>query len=138
MAQSGFKVMHLADIDFRSSCVTWVECLQTVQRWSKAHPRHVPILILINAKDGPLGPGSVPPSQGKYPTLRAAVLAGRWPTLVAFASGAQYISTDYFDPDPRFGGYQVRFAENGSARLNPVRAATACKDSERELRVPLE
>jgi hypothetical protein len=216
-----------------------------VRRWSAAHPRHLPILILVNAKDGPLGPGSVQPLpfdtaafdrldaethrvftqrelitpdevQGHYPTLRAAVLAGRWPTLerargrclfvldegaekiaayrggrrslegramfvnvgedsalasilvindpvaerariekavaagflvrtradadtrearnndtrrreTAFASGAQFVSTDYFDADPRFGSYRVRFADDVPTRINPVRVTGACR-----------
>ncbi|MFN3582337.1 phosphatidylinositol-specific phospholipase C1-like protein [Phenylobacterium sp.] len=39
----------------------------------------------------------------------------------AFASGAQYVSTDYMVPDPRFGPYDVRLPGGGAARLNPVR-----------------
>jgi len=31
MAAPGFKVMHLADIDFRSSCVSFVVCLDIVR-----------------------------------------------------------------------------------------------------------
>lgn len=38
----------------------------------------------------------------------------------AFASGAQYISTDYPRPDPRFTDYQVRFPNGIVARSNPV------------------
>ena len=30
---------------------TFVDCLQTVKAWSDAHPRHLPIMILIEAKD---------------------------------------------------------------------------------------
>lgn len=110
MAKPGFKVMHLADIDFRSHCMAFVECLGQIRAWSSAHPRHVPILILINAKDGRLGPGARPALpfdaqafdrldaeiravfaphelvtpdqvQGDHATLREAVLAGGWPTL---------------------------------------------------------
>jgi len=44
----------------------------------------------------------------------------------AFASGAQYVSTDYFEPDPRFGPYRVRFDDGAVARCNPVRAADKC------------
>ncbi len=110
MGKPGFKVMHLADIDFRSSCQVFVDCLKIIRRWSQAHPRHVPIMLLLNAKDGHGGPGAVDPLpftpaafdamdaeirsvfapnelvvpddvQGRQPTLRDAVLAGRWPTL---------------------------------------------------------
>jgi len=244
MTKPGFKVMHLADIDFRSSCMTFVACLTIIRDWSAAHPRHVPIMILINAKDGKLGPGSVAALkfdeaafdrldaeirsvfkpkqlitpdgiQGAFPTPRDAARAGHWPTLgqargrilfaldesddkialyrgarkslegramfattredspaagyitlndpladqeriktavaagllvrtradadtfearrndtarreAAFASGAQFVSTDYFEPDPRFGPYRVRFDDGAIARCNPVRAAAKC------------
>ncbi|WP_197976481.1 Ca2+-dependent phosphoinositide-specific phospholipase C [Sphingomonas sp. CFBP 13720] len=109
MTAPGLKVMHMPGIDRRSSCVTFVACLRTVRAWSDAHPDHVPILILVNAKDDatPLAPAprrfdaagfdgidaeirSVFPTdrivtpdsvQGRAPTLREAVLAGGWPTL---------------------------------------------------------
>jgi hypothetical protein len=38
----------------------------------------------------------------------------------ALASGAQYISTDYREPDRRFSDYSVRFANGQVARSNPV------------------
>jgi hypothetical protein len=47
----GFKVLHIADVDFQSTCFTLVECLQTVKSWSDAHPGHLPIAILIEAED---------------------------------------------------------------------------------------
>lgn len=110
MREPGFKVMHLADIDFRSTCVSLRACLAIARDWSQAHPRHVPILVLINAKDGPGGAGSTPPLrfdaqafdaldaeirawipasqllvpddvQGDAPTLRTAVRSRGWPTL---------------------------------------------------------
>src|SRR5512132_4032810 len=47
----GFKVLHIADVDFQSTCFTFVECLQTMKAWSDAHPGHLPIAVLIEAKD---------------------------------------------------------------------------------------
>lgn len=47
----GFKVMHVQDLDYRSNCQPFIECLQVVRRWSKAHPRHLPIFILIETKE---------------------------------------------------------------------------------------
>ena len=38
----------------------------------------------------------------------------------AFASGAQYVSTDYLHPDPRFGPYEAHLPGGGTGRLNPV------------------
>jgi hypothetical protein len=111
LRQPGFKVIHVADFDFRSSCLTFVACLRIIKKWSAAHPTHIPILILINAKDDkPIAEDGVKvlkfddaafdafdkeiasvfskkdlitpdQVQGNYPTLREAVLAGNWPKL---------------------------------------------------------
>jgi hypothetical protein len=243
MRQPGFKVMHLSDIDYRSSCQPFAECLRIVRAWSLAHPRHLPIMILINAKDGAAAPGAVPPLpfdaaafnaldaeirsvfpagslieprqvQGDRPSLHEAIRSGGWPTLAhargrvlfvldespakvalyqrtrsgngamfinspdesaadaayrtlndpladaaritaavgdghlirtradadtrearrndarrreaAFASGAQIVSTDYIEPERRFGDYQVRLENDAIARCNPRRAAGKC------------
>lgn len=52
--QPGFKVMHIQDIDQRSTCQPFTACLAEVRAWSKAHPQHVPIFILIETKEGAL------------------------------------------------------------------------------------
>jgi hypothetical protein len=241
LARPGMKVIHVPDIDYRSVCPLFVDCLKEIRAWSKAHPDHVPILIIMNLKQDQLKvPGAVPllpfdakamdavdaeirsvfpdselitPDrvQGKHRTLREAVLAGAWPKLkaargkvmfaldespavvavyrgarkslegrvcfintdeaspaagymtlnepvelnariraavragfivrtradadtyearrndtarqqAAFASGAQYVSTDYMQPDARFGPYQTRLPGGGTARLSPVEA----------------
>jgi hypothetical protein len=242
----GFKVMHVPDTDVLSSCVLLVECLQTIRKWSLSHRDHTPILLMFNAKtDKSTATGGTdalpfdaaafdaldaevrsvfPPSalitpddvQGRYPSLREAVLAGNWPTLgrsrgkvlfaldenaekvaiyrgarkslegrvffintddaspaaaymtlndpltqgerirkavqagflvrtradadtaearvndvrkreAALASGAQYVSTDYLWPDPRFpGGYRVRLPNGAATVCNPLRKADAC------------
>ena len=54
----GFKVMHVVGIDQRSTCSTFVACLTAVRRWSKAHPAHLPIFILIETKQD--RPGETP------------------------------------------------------------------------------
>lgn len=123
LAKPGYKVLHINDVDFRSSCNSFVECLTIVRTWSKAHPDHAPILILINAKDGaaPVS-GAVSPLpfdeqafdaldaevrsvfgadhlitpdlvQGRRPTLREAVLAGGWPSWAA-ARGKVFFALD--------------------------------------------
>jgi hypothetical protein len=244
MAQPGFKVMHLADIDFRSQCMAFVQCLRQIRAWSQNHREHAPILILINAKDGKSGPGAIAPLafdgkafdaldaeirsvfaadelivpdtvRGQAKTLREAVIAGGWPSIgqsrgkmvfaldedarkvglyrgarrslegramfvngdenaadaayltlndpiaqgeriaravkagflvrtradadtvearhndsrrreAAFASGAQYISTDYLKPDLRFSRYRVTFPRSEVVRCNPLRAMERC------------
>jgi Phosphoinositide phospholipase C, Ca2+-dependent len=46
----------------------------------------------------------------------------------AFASGAQYVSTDYVFPDPRFGtGYVVDLPGDSTARCDPVLVAVRCQ-----------
>lgn len=252
MSQPGLKVLHMPDVDYRSSCLTFVACLQQIRDWSQAHPDHAPILILLNAKTGAASlPGGVAPLnfdaaawdaldaeirsvfdaghlitpdqvRGRHATLRQGVLAGGWPTLgqsrgkvffaldekpdkvaayaagrpslqgravfvntdeaspaaayltlndpvadqariraavaqgfivrtradadtkearagdvtrrsAAFASGAQYVSTDYLWADPRFPTYQVRLVGAAASICNPVRTANRCDDLAVEL-----
>lgn len=247
MAAPGFKTLHMADVDFRSSCLTFVACLMQIRDWSRAHPDHAPILIMLNAKTGQASlPGGVAPLdfnaaawdaldaeirsvfddaslitpdrvRGRHATLREGVLAGGWPTVgeargkvffaldegpekvaayaagrpslegramfvntdeaspaaayltlndpvaqqariraavrqgfivrtradadtkeartgdvtrrsAAFASGAQYVSTDYLWADPRFPGYEVRMTGGVAAACNPVRVERRCDD----------
>lgn len=53
MLRPGFKVFHIPDVDYLSTCVTLVRCLTVIDRWSRAHPRHLPIMLTINAADTP-------------------------------------------------------------------------------------
>jgi hypothetical protein len=246
----GLKVLHVQDVDYRSTCLTLVACLQTIKRWSDANPRHLPLMILLELKDDPVddpGFGFVIPREfaavdldamdreirSVFPekqlltpddvrhghaTLEEAVLTRGWPRLVhargkvlfaldnegeekslyldghpslrgrvlftssrpgapeaafvklnnpiadgalirdlvargyiirtradsdtiqartgntaardaALASGAQYVSTDYPVPDPRFGtGYFVEIPGEGPARCNPVNGPPGCRD----------
>ena len=50
MLKPGFKVMHMQDLDYASNCQPFVACLQIVRSWSKAHPEHIPIFILVETK----------------------------------------------------------------------------------------
>jgi hypothetical protein len=107
----GFKVMHVQDLDYRSNCQPFLECLQTVRRWSKAHSGHLPIFILIETKESRDRPDFmtqpeaftpevfdaldaeirsvfhedefITPDQvrGARPTLEEAVLKDGWPCL---------------------------------------------------------
>jgi hypothetical protein len=111
MEKPGIKVIHVQDLNQRSSCPLFTECLKQVREWSKANPNHVPLFLLIENKSGKSNmPGGVNvepwtatefdaldkeirsvfsdkemilPDQvrGSYKTLREAVLAGNWPTL---------------------------------------------------------
>jgi hypothetical protein len=111
MAKPGFKVLHVQDIDYRSNCQPFTECLAEIRAWSQAHPRHVPIFILVENKDGrPRGDYMVTPEaitaetferldaevrsvfqpsemiapdnvRGSHKTLEEAILTSGWPTL---------------------------------------------------------
>ena len=248
LTRPGLKVLHAQDIDYRSHCHLFVKCLAEVRAWSKAHPDHLPLLILVNLKIGAIGGvpgGSVAPEfdvaafrgvdaeirsvfgpgemiapdevRGRHKTLREGVLAGGWPTLgaargkvlfaldagpgpvavyvaggalagramfvnadeaspaaayltlnepielagriraavkagflvrtradadtaearrndprrreAAFASGAQYVSTDYMRADPRLSDYAVSLPGGGVGRLNPLQVGAAGRDS---------
>jgi hypothetical protein len=113
MRRPGLKVMHVQDIDYRSSCALFTDCLKTIAAWSAMHPDHLPILILVNLKEDSFSfPGAtkallfdaagmdaidaeirsvfdesrlITPDQvqGHFLTLRDAVLAGAWPVLGA-------------------------------------------------------
>ncbi len=113
LQQPGFKVLHIPGIDNASSCVLLAECLTIIRDWSLKHPRHVPILLMFNAKDEQnaarggidalpfdeaaydaldaeirmvIEPAKlvVPDDvQGRYATLRESVLANNWPLLDA-------------------------------------------------------
>ena len=113
MNEPGFKVLHIQDIDFRSNCPTFKQCLTELKRWSESHPDHYPVFITMNAKDDTIRrPGFAIPEaftapvlddldkvilatlgrnhllipddvRGSAKTLEAAVLAGKWPTMKA-------------------------------------------------------
>lgn len=111
MKKPGFKVVHVPDIDFRTNVYTFEAALRELKAWSDAHPRHLPIVITMNAKDSSIDkPGyvkllpfdknafdawdaeirNVLPSdklitpdevRGSYATLEEAVQAQAWPEI---------------------------------------------------------
>jgi len=52
MLEPGFKVMHVQDLDQKSNCQPLTACLTIVREWSKAHPQHLPIFVLVETKQG--------------------------------------------------------------------------------------
>ena len=110
MKAPGFKVIHIPDIDFRTSTPTFKQYLQELKAWSDATPGHLPVFITLEPKDGGTNRfGTTPEAftpelfdeldavirsvlgdsklitpdlvRGKYETLKAAVLNGNWPYL---------------------------------------------------------
>ncbi|MEZ5138725.1 MAG: Ca2+-dependent phosphoinositide-specific phospholipase C [Acidimicrobiales bacterium] len=57
MQEPGIKVLHIQDVDYRSTCLTFVACLQQIEGWSDANPSHLPIAVLVELKDDPLSFG---------------------------------------------------------------------------------
>jgi len=51
MLKPGFKVIHVQDVDYRSTCQPFIGCLQQVREWSHEHPGHIPIFILVETKE---------------------------------------------------------------------------------------
>jgi hypothetical protein len=111
MRKPGFKVIHVLDVDYNSSCLALADCLKQVAEWSSANPRHLPLTIVLRANDikTPM-PGATQPKvydaaamdaldseiraafardqlltpdhvQGDHPTLRDAAAAHAWPKL---------------------------------------------------------
>ena len=90
MSQPGFKVIHVLDVDFRSSCLTLKDCLTEVVTWSRTHPNHLPILISLHANDGktPM-PGAAKPipfDAAAFAQLDAEILS-LFPTRRAHHAG---------------------------------------------------
>jgi Phosphoinositide phospholipase C, Ca2+-dependent len=120
--KGGFQVFHVAMLDEATTCRTLKEGLETVRKWSDAHPRHLPISILFELKRE--GPGldstikipdaaaldqldgilrSVFPAERTITpddvrksaaTLREAVQKSGWPTLEAARGKVFYILHD--------------------------------------------
>ncbi|HVY68447.1 MAG TPA: Ca2+-dependent phosphoinositide-specific phospholipase C, partial [Verrucomicrobiae bacterium] len=47
----GFQILHIPDIDFRATVLTLRAGLTQIRDWSRLHPRHLPIFILLELKD---------------------------------------------------------------------------------------
>ena len=50
----GMKVLHVQDLDFETTCLSLIACLDAIRTWSDVHPSHLPVMILIEAKDDPI------------------------------------------------------------------------------------
>lgn len=134
MKESGLKVLHLQDLDTGSRCPTFRLCLKEIRDWSGLNPSHVPIFVLVEAKDAPIDASAFPDApnlaqlnwnnpppldptimaeidsdilavfepehlllpadvRGSHATLRDAILTDGWPTL-AEAAGRVYFGLD--------------------------------------------
>jgi hypothetical protein len=76
-------VFH-SDKDRRSTCPTLDVCLAPVRSWLEAHPKAVPVYLIVEDKQGP--PGAVDAAvqaalPGHLLVRPSEVVDGRWPTL---------------------------------------------------------
>ncbi|MEA5123037.1 phosphatidylinositol-specific phospholipase C1-like protein [Xanthomonas floridensis] len=91
MDKPGFKVMHVQDIDQRSNCQPLVACLQEVRAWSRQHPGHVPVFILLETKQAPI-PAAFPTVQPE--PFDAKAMDGLDAELRSVFQPGEYISPD--------------------------------------------
>jgi hypothetical protein len=100
----------MEQVDMGSTCETFVDCLDELRQWSRAHRDHLPIFVLVEANGDVVLSGAPDPLRitaaaldaldaeirsvmrrrdlivpdqvrGKHATVEAAVLAGAWPKL---------------------------------------------------------
>jgi hypothetical protein len=110
LLKPGLKVFHVTDFDYRTTVYTFVDSLKEIRAWSDQNPRHVPITVLIEVKEGSGKIGMTPSVRfdssqfdqiddeirsvfptnqlitpdsirGDFETLREAVLQRGWPDL---------------------------------------------------------
>ena len=123
----GMKVLHIQDIDFETHCLTLQICLEQLKGWSDEHSDHLPITVMIGAKDDPIPvPGAAVPVpfgpdemddideeilavfpaeqlitpddvRGDYATLEQAVLDGNWPRLREARGRVMFVLLDEGD-----------------------------------------
>lgn len=51
----GFKIIHIADIDYETNYFTFKSALEELVDWSEANPDHLPLFINIEAKGNAMG-----------------------------------------------------------------------------------
>lgn len=79
LEEPGFKMLHIADFDFRSHYTTFRAGLVALKQWSDKHTGHLPIFIMVEAKDKgiPIFPNSaevLPFDEKAFDQLDAEVL----------------------------------------------------------------
>lgn len=60
MKEPGFKVLHIADVDYETNYLTFKDVLIELKKWSENHPGHSPLFVNIEAK------GSNPGDESKF------------------------------------------------------------------------
>ena len=50
LLEPGMKLIHILDVDYNSSQLTFVGALEEIKAWSEVNPNHFPIMFLIESK----------------------------------------------------------------------------------------
>ena len=58
LSEPGFKVQHIQDVDFETTCPTFTGCLAEIERWSSANPDHLPVMVMVETKSESLAEGA--------------------------------------------------------------------------------
>jgi hypothetical protein len=95
-----FPVFHSLVVDTESSCPTMEACLDTINTWSRAHPKHDPLILFVEPK--PLPTSDNPTVQEVIATAAADQSITEWDaagldrldTLVRDTFGNQLITPD--------------------------------------------
>ena len=75
LARPGIKVLHSPGFDFRTTVPSLAAALGEVKGWSDAHPRHVPVFLLIELKSDAFAPPQPLPWPGDgFAELEATIL----------------------------------------------------------------
>ena len=139
-ARGELMVGHLPLVDGRSTCHKFSDCLSRVKEWSRAHPKHLPVFVLIEVKED-LAPSDLDGKldaidfaitrvlsrdmllmpedvAGDSPSLREAIITRGWPSVddargrVAFVMfGPQRHKRAYSAGRPRLDGRVMFVAE---------------------------
>ena len=51
LKEPGLKVLHVQEVDYETTCYTFISCLQEIKTWSDGNRDHLPILVLVEAID---------------------------------------------------------------------------------------
>lgn len=58
LLEPGFKVLHTQDMDYATTCLTFVTCLEEIKAWSTANPSHLPVMVMVETKNDSLASGA--------------------------------------------------------------------------------
>ena len=116
MQRPGFKVMHIQDLDQRSNCQPFTACLADIHAWSKAHPRHLPIFILVETKRSDV--------EAPFPTVQAAPFDDKAFDALDAEIRSVFARNEYIAPDDvrgRFATLNQAIRKQGWPTLESAR-----------------